>query len=174
MMDLGVSSFKIEGRLKSPEYVASSAQEYRKAIDRHHASRDLSATELESSRQKMATTYSRGFFPGWLHGVDHQQLVEGSWKSHRGMEIGVVATVEESAMTLDLSTAVVLAPGDGLVWADRDQPNSGGQIYGVKYAGKKRVRVEFGNSVELDHRWLGSRVFLNSVAGQKKRIAQIF
>lgn len=174
LMEIGVSSFKIEGRLKSPEYVASSAQEYRKAIDRHLKARPLSVTELEASRQRMATTYSRGFFPGWLHGVDHQRLVEGTWKAHRGMEIGVVAKVDETAMTLDLSTGVKLVPGDGLVWADRDEPNSGGQIYAVNSIGKRRVRVEFANDTVLDRRWLGSRVYLNSVAGQKKELRKSF
>lgn len=174
LIDIGVSSFKIEGRLKSPEYVAAATQEYRKAIDRHQAQRDLSETELEASRRKMSTTYSRGFFPGWLHGVDHQSLVEGTGKSHRGLEIGLAATAEKNAMTLELSDKVSLSPGDGLLWIDRDQSESGAQIYSVKTLDDRKVRVEFANDIDLNSRLNGARVFLNSVASQKKDLRKSF
>jgi putative protease len=62
----GVSSFKIEGRLKTPEYVANIVRHYRRAIDEACAGgraafspRDVEAMEL---------SFSRGFSPGWLLG----------------------------------------------------------------------------------------------------------
>lgn len=174
LIDSGVASFKIEGRLKSPEYVAAAAQEYRKAIDRHLEKIDLSESEIVASRRKMSTTYSRGFFPGWLHGVDHQRLVEGTGKSHRGVEIGVAVDAHKNTMTVKLSEALSLSPGDGLLWIARDQSESGAQIYGVKKIDGQKVRIEFGNDIDFADRMTGARVFLNSVAAQKKELRKSF
>lgn len=174
LIENGVASFKIEGRLKSPEYVAAAAQEYRKAIDRHHAEKDLSESELAVSRRKMATTYSRGFFPGWLHGVDHQRLVEGTGKSHRGMEIGAVVDASDNTMTLELTAEISLTAGDGLLWIERDLAESGAQIYDVKKLGGRKVRIEFANDIDLNQKLQGARVFLNSVAAQKKELRKSF
>lgn len=174
LIDIGVSSFKIEGRLKSPEYVAAAAQEYRKAIDRHHEKRDLAPAEIETSRKKMSTTYSRGFFPGWLHGVNHQKLVEGTGKSHRGVEIGTVSSSEKNVMVIELSQATPLSNGDGLLWIKSDGQESGAQIYVANKLDGRRVRVEFANDINLDSKLTGARVFLNSVASQKKELRKSF
>jgi len=170
----GVSSFKIEGRLKSPEYVAAAAQEYRKAIDHHRAGHDLSTIEVAQSRNKLSTTYSRGFFPGWLHGVDHQRLVEGTGKSHRGLEIGVAVATDRNVMTVELSEMVSFSRGDGLLWTKADGGESGAQIYGVKKEGGRRVRIEFANDADLSGKLGGARVFLNSVSAQKKELRKSF
>lgn len=174
LIEIGVSSFKVEGRLKSPEYVAAAAQEYREAIDRHREGRDLSETELIESRKKLSTTYSRGFFPGWLHGVDHQRLVEGTGKSHRGLEVGVIVQASKNAMTIELAQKTSLSPGDGLLWVERDGLESGAQVYAVKNEGGRKVRIEFANHVEVSGRAVQARVFLNSVAAQKKDLRKSF
>ena len=44
LIDAGVISFKIEGRLKTPEYVANITQHYRRAIDAAMANRPLDFT----------------------------------------------------------------------------------------------------------------------------------
>lgn len=177
LMDLGVHSFKIEGRLKSPEYVAAAAQEYREAIDRHLAGRDLSEQELKLSRERMATTYSRGFFTGWLHGVDHQHLVEGSSKSHRGLLIGTIAEIRENRMRLELHEKRELSPGDGVVWVywKKDEPvETGAQIYSVKPLGRNQVELQFSHDIVLAKPAEGARVFLNHINHQKKDLKRSF
>lgn len=174
LMDIGVSSFKIEGRLKSPEYVAAAAQEYREAMDCHLASSVRGPDEIADSHKRLSTTYSRGFFPGWLHGVDHQRLVEGTGKSHRGLEIGKVEDAGEASMTVLLSEAVFLSPGDGLLWIGNDQTESGAQIYAIQRTADLQARIEFANGVDLGLATKGARVFLNSVAAQKKELRKSF
>lgn len=174
LIEIGVSSFKVEGRLKSPEYVAAAAQEYRLAIDRHQSAQPATSGELDASRKRLSTTYSRGFFPGWLHGVDHQRLVEGTGKSHRGLEIGRVIGIDENSLTVELSEAISLSPGDGLLWVGRDRIEAGAQIYSVKKIGHSRVKIEFANGVDLGQATKDARVFLNSVAAQKKELRKSF
>ncbi len=174
LIEIGVGSFKIEGRLKSPEYVAAAAQEYRQAIDRHRSSRALTPSEVALSRKKLSTTYSRGFFPGWLHGVDHQRLVEGTGKAHRGLEIGKVKFVSVNSMMIELAEKTTLAAGDGVLWINREGAESGAQIYGVTQYGDRKVQIEFANKIDVNQIAAGARVFLNSVAAQKKDLNKSF
>lgn len=80
LRDMGVDSYKIEGRLKSPEYVASTVSNFRKALDQGET----------GDQVEMASTYSRGLYPGWLHGVKHQELVGGVYSSNQGVLVGEV------------------------------------------------------------------------------------
>lgn len=177
LMDIGVHSFKIEGRLKSPEYVAAAAQEYRSAIDRHLEARDLNEKELAASREQMATTYSRGFFTGWLHGVDHQHLVNGESKSHRGHFIGTLMEVYRNKIKIELNQSIRLSPGDGLLWvysARNEQFESGAQIYSVRSILKNQLEVQFGNDVVIDEAAKGAKLFLNHITQQKKELKRSF
>jgi putative protease len=77
-------------------------------------------------------TFSRGLFSGWMHGVDHQQLVGARYAKKRGAYIGEVARVDAHAIQLtELRTP--LKPGDGVVFenpsdTDREQ---GGYLFAV-------------------------------------------
>ena len=173
LMDLGVASFKVEGRLKSPEYVAAAAQEYKSAIDRHNKKHDLTETEIEDSKRRMATTYSRGFFSGWLNGVDHQLLVDGVSKSHRGFKIGTVRSGSGNSMLIDLIKPIELSPGDGLLWTLKNS-DWGAQIYKVIALSPNQVRVEFGNEVAVSHEAQGAQVYLNNHVTQKRELRHSF
>src|SRR4029453_2739472 len=73
LVDLGVSSLKIEGRLKGPEYVAAAARLYRAAVSAALGEADAPGDDARRAALQM---YSRGSGPGFLAGVDHQRLVE--------------------------------------------------------------------------------------------------
>src|SRR4029079_1198920 len=61
---LGVCSFKIEGRLKSPHYVAATTQTYRAALDAARERRPFSLTKQQEL--DLAQSFSRGFSHGFL------------------------------------------------------------------------------------------------------------
>lgn len=182
LMDIGVNSFKIEGRLKSPEYVAAATQEYRAAIDRHLSHRDLDPTELQASRHRMATTYSRGFFTGWLHGVNHQELVDGQTRSHRGHAVGKVIDVFSNQIEVELYPQIELTPGDSLLWIywqGTEQVEEGAQIYSIRQARRSsqlppRWIIQFGNDVRLHPSAIHAELFLNHVSRQKRDLKRTF
>ncbi len=92
--EIGVNSLKVEGRLKSPEYVAAVARAYRKALDR---------TPLEvSDREPLEVLFSRGLRTGWLDGDNHQELVDGTFSNHHGMFLGTVVRVERGCVVVEL------------------------------------------------------------------------
>jgi U32 family peptidase len=122
LIKLGVTGFKIEGRLKSPEYVAATCQVYRKAID----------GVIEDDTYKLEMTFSRGFHTGWLHGVNHQQLVHARFGKKRGPFVGPLTNVEYDHV--DVETQTPLKPGDGVVFDTGGDPDheQGGRIWEIR------------------------------------------
>ena len=85
----GVTCFKIEGRMKGPEYVANVVDKYRRALE----GAMLSARDEEELRY----SFSRSFSHGFLRGSDHQALVHGLYPGHRGVLVGRVEEVHPRA-----------------------------------------------------------------------------
>lgn len=61
MKDAGITSFKIEGRIRSPEYVYAVVKEYRKALDNK-----LTPAEIKESIENLKKVYNRGFSSGFM------------------------------------------------------------------------------------------------------------
>ena len=137
LIELGVASLKIEGRLKSPEYVASITQSYRKAIDLAFQGHALEFSQAE--RNAMELTFSRGFTRGFFDGNNHKELVRGDYSKKRGLFLGKVTAVIGNRVRLDLSAPV--KPGDGIVFdavPGLELPEQGGRVYEVMRPGKGR------------------------------------
>ena len=131
LIRLGLRSFKIEGRLKAPDYLTAVTTVYRKAIDRALANQPAAVSPEDRYRLEM--TFSRGLFPGWFHGVDHQQLVHARFGKKRGPLAGRIARTGPDWVELE-EKLVALSPGDGVV-IDRgtDTENEpGGFLFGVE------------------------------------------
>jgi len=111
LMDAGVACFKIEGRLKGPEYVAATTAAYRRAVDSVWAGRD--ATPSDDEVFDLQQVFSRGLVPGFLDGPRHQRLVEGAYPNKRGPVIGEVLDVRNRRITIGLSGP--LQAGDGVL-----------------------------------------------------------
>ncbi len=130
MIELGLASLKIEGRLKAPEYVASISAAYRRAIDEAWAGRTVDFPKPVV--QEMELSFSRGFSHGFLDGNNHKVLVRGDYAKKRGLFLGEVQDVENGMVRLDLAAPV--KPGDGLVFdadEERGLPEQGGRVYEV-------------------------------------------
>jgi putative protease len=171
LIEAGVMSFKIEGRLKAPEYVAAVTQVYRRAIDAalKDAGKTAAAAGVRATtesaplvspedRYKLEMTFSRGLFSGWLHGVDHQRLVHARFGTKRGPFAGVIARVGPDFV--EFTPQAPLKPGDGVVFETGLNPDDeqGGRIYEIR---GERLYFQRG---KIDFRQLspGHRVWKNS------------
>jgi len=159
LVRLGVASLKIEGRLKSAQYVAVTTQTYRAALDAALESKPFAV----STRQQLdlAQSFSRGFTPGFLEGVDHQRLVHGRFPKSRGVKVGTLVGRTGRGVLVELaaehrradSPAAVVKPGDGIVFDEGhpEQDEQGGRIFEVRSTpgGDRAWRVElvFGQGV---------------------------
>ncbi|AGY59117.1 U32 family peptidase [Gloeobacter kilaueensis] len=128
----GVASLKIEGRLKSPEYVANITRAYRQALDRIEVADDLASPSAEV-RYELEMAFSRGLSTGWLEGTDNQKLVHARFGKKRGVRLGEVLQIEGSQVGL-LPDAPV-KPGDGVVFDSGrpEQAEEGGRIWTVEH-----------------------------------------
>ena len=130
MIELGVTSLKIEGRLKTAEYVANITRHYRTAIDQAWAGRPVEFTPRDV--QEMQLSFSRGFSHGFLDGTNHKVLVRGDYAKKRGILLGEVQSIVPGGVRL--SAAAPIKPGDGVVF-DGDESSGrneqGGRVYEV-------------------------------------------
>jgi putative protease len=149
LVKLGVASLKIEGRLKSAQYVAATTNTYRKALD---AANEAKPFELShAGRIDLEQSFSRGFSHGFLDGVNHQVLVQGRFPKSRGVRVGTVVAVSGARVVVELAEGHepdVVKPGDGLVFDEGhpEQDEQGGRVYGVQpfeWNGTRRVEIEF-------------------------------
>ncbi|HIF31968.1 MAG: DUF3656 domain-containing protein [Pirellulaceae bacterium] len=143
MLAAGVSSFKIEGRLKTPEYVANMTRHYRRALDDAIAGQKVGISNRDV--EEMELSFSRGFSPGWLNGCDHKMLVPGLTSAKRGVLIGTVANARGRTIQVRLTAGV--SAGDGIVFSgDRMAgEEQGGRIFSLHQLGRRMTkRVESG------------------------------
>ncbi len=140
----GVCSFKIEGRLKTPEYVANITRHYRQAIDSTLAGRPVEFTPREI--EEMELSFSRGFSPGWLRGCDHKMLVPATSSAKRGVLLGQVRQFDGRRVTVELAGSV--KRGDGVVFAGGRAENTeqGGRVYEV-FQGRHSLTEPIGSGL---------------------------
>lgn len=147
LIQAGVCSFKIEGRLKTPEYVANITSHYRKAMD--EALRGQTHVFSQDEVREMELSFSRGFSHGWLEGCDHKELVPGLSSAKRGVLAGTIHSIRGNRLLVELACPV--AAGDGLVFeAHRDRDDEqGGRLYEVLIRGKRMEGPVRSGIVEL-------------------------
>ena len=163
LIRVGVASLKIEGRLKSPEYVANITRIYRQALDKLSEGRvtrvpnpkqaGLAELAPPNERYDMEMAFSRGLHTGWFGGTNNQQLVHARFGKKRGVYLGEVARVLRDGVLLRLEGP--LKPGDGVVFdAGKPEENEeGGRVYEVQSPKSKvqgsKPEVQNSQSVEL-------------------------
>ena len=151
----GVASLKIEGRLKSPEYVASITRVYRSALDKVMAemagAAGLPAFDPKAARYELEMSFSRGLYTGWFRGNNNQELAHARFGTKRGVFLGEVLRVTGESVTLKLTAP--LKPGDGIVF-DAGKPaerEEGGRVYQVTPGRDSEVTLRFGDG-DIDWR----------------------
>ncbi len=150
LADLGVSSVKIEGRLKGPAYVAAATRLYRAAVD--GATPEARATPREEALQM----FSRGSGEGFFAGVDHQRLVDGRTCDHRGLVAGTVlgSAPRQGKVWVRAMLSADLSRGDGVL-AEGGHGGAGevgGRVWLITVAGVDAATARAGSEAWL---WLG-------------------
>ena len=111
----GVDSLKIEGRLKSPEYVAVVTSIYRKYLDQY---RDTGRVSINPADMKdLKQIFNRGGFThGYLKGDPGADLLSGNSPKNEGIYVGEVVRGNKSGVLVDVSLArgEDIAMGDGI------------------------------------------------------------
>ena len=107
LLDSDILSFKIEGRMKSPEYVGFVTRYYRNLIDNYG-----SVANLDEATDKLKTLYNRGFTVGRLFDASDEDIMNIDTPNHIGLEIGRVLEVTKDKVKIKLDR--VLNQQDGI------------------------------------------------------------
>jgi U32 family peptidase len=179
LVKTGVSCLKIEGRLKTPEYVASVTRVYRQALDKIVEDLARSAEEQDRDLYNLEMAFSRGLYTGWFEGIDNQALVHARFGKKRGVYLGEVIRVypDRDAITIDLLAQV--EAGDGIVF-DAGHPEAreeGGRVYEV-FKGSSRnseTMLTFGrDAVNFRQVNIGDKIWKTSDPKLDKQIRQTY
>ena len=117
LIEAGVASLKIEGRMKSAEYVSTAVGTYREAVDRAWLEEDgFEVTEQEKAGLNEA--FSRGFSPAYLAGERGNDMMGYKRPNNRGVLVGRVKGFRNGMVQID--DQEVIEPGDLLeVWTSK-------------------------------------------------------
>ena len=136
LIDAGITSFKIEGRLKDADYVKNTTAFYRQAIDKIIAHRDdlersSRGVSLPSFEPNLDKSFSRGFTDYFLHG--RQKNIDAPFTpKSMGEHIGEIKKIDGKRLTVKLNNGVTLHNGDGLCFLDENNELQGFNVNGVE------------------------------------------
>jgi putative protease len=175
LINAGVSSLKIEGRMKSPEYVAAVVRTYRKYLneieqisrlpDNKEKNRSGVKVSEEDMHQLLQSFNRGGFSKGYLRGKTGPDMMSYEKPKNWGTYLGVAIAYDRSANVVKLKLDSSLGNGDGIeIWSDnilKDSP--GGIITKI---------VKDGTQVKRAHK--GDIVWVSVVKGNVEKGAKVF
>ena len=168
LIDAGISSFKIEGRLKDIDYVKNVTAFYRKTIDEIIERRDdiCRSSRGESNPAfypNPEKSFSRGFTDYFIHG--RQKYIDAPYSpKSMGEYLGTIEKVKNKSVTI--RTGKTLHNGDGLCFLDRENNLLG---FNVNAVAENKTRsltqtVTSNSDISMATRFKieGSKIFRNS------------
>ena len=162
LIEAGVTSFKLEGRMKSPEYVGTITRIYRKYLDLYEKNGSYQVSQED--RLALAQIFNRGGFTDeYLAGREGDSLMSGEIPKHQGIEIGHVIKRGRSEL-LDAELTGELSLGDGV--EIRGGYDDSGETHG-----QDRVN---GNIVTYYQPLGGKRVRIGDIRGEVRPGDQIY
>lgn len=150
LIDAGAASFKIEGRLKSAEYVAVVTSIYRKYIDMYLEEGYIEVSDED--RDALLQIFNRGeFTDAYLKGESGDSLMSGDIVKNQGLEIGRVVATKKGSTLVDIEVTSEPSIGDGAeIYGRGDVPLSSTVLSYVKELGPNRYRVgDFRGSITV-------------------------
>lgn len=173
LVDAGVASLKIEGRMKNPDYVFNVVRVWRRALDMLcDGAWDSGA--VEELERELGRSFNRGFTDAYLRGRSGAELMSFERAINQGVRVGRLVAVGHEEVTVELDAAV--AAGDTLeirfypgVDARPDVPKRWPQVpCPVDAAAGKRVVVHCKRKVDT-----GCEVYLIRSAGVLDQTAAV-
>ncbi|MFZ1244069.1 MAG: U32 family peptidase C-terminal domain-containing protein, partial [Azonexus sp.] len=113
LVEIGIDSLKIEGRTKSPYYVARTSQVYRQTIDDAVAGKPLDPALL----RELEGLANRGYTDGFLqrhHDADYQNYLRGSSESDRSLYVGDAIQFDATRGLMEIDVKNRFSIGDKL------------------------------------------------------------
>lgn len=172
LMEAGIASFKIEGRMKRSEYVALMTRSYRQAMDSIYQKKPYHYTK--DIQKEMEKVFSRGFTKGYAFSAFHHDIMSMQRPNHQGIVIGTVIGFSKDKIKIKLSES--LAQKDGIRFLDgKDEV---GFTLNRLYRNGKLINQAYANEiVEIDKSFYvekGTKVVKTSDVHQLQELAKSY
>ena len=167
LIDAGVDSLKIEGRMKRPEYVYLVTSMYRKAIDNYKKYREtrISRTDI----LELKKIFNREFTKGFIFGEDNDSFANTYRPNHMGIEIGKVIDYKNGNVYIKLNYELFINDGIRIIGE-----NDNGCIVTNMFKKGERISVAMsGDVVKIPYKEnvsIGSSVLKTTDYNQIKNI----
>lgn len=130
IMASSVQSLKIEGRMKSKEYVACVTKLYRNLIDYYYGKSDLKIDEYEHD---LEVIFNRKYTKGFLNNATNEEIINIHTSNHLGVNLGKVIDIDKKYIYIKLNEK--LNQGDGI----RINESNNGMIVNYLYDSQKKL-----------------------------------
>lgn len=160
IVNLPVAALKIEGRMRSPEYVGTVTSTYRKALD---AIQNGTFVPQPEDFADLSIAFSRGFTSGYVSGSTSSEVMGRDYPGNRGYFIGTVLSYRKGKVQVHLNSELIPRTGDGLVIREgereeglvlREDPDINGTVVELPspFKAYKGAQVFITNRKELEKR----------------------
>ncbi len=162
LLEAGIASLKIEGRMKRPEYVAGVVGTYSHLLDRCLEDTKKCSVSREEA-ETLEQLFNRGFTEGYFFKNPRGELMSRLRPYNRGVFAGTVKGYDRKLRRVTIELAASLSAGDGILFAGTEKYRAGseaeekewkekeeGWVIRQMYRGKKPVKqAKAGDTVEI-------------------------
>ncbi len=139
LIEAGIKSLKIEGRMKRPEYVAGVVRIYRRLIDRY-IENPAGYSVSEEEQETLTQLFNRGFTQGYFFENPRWELISRENPHNRGIPAGMVVGYDKLSSRIRVKLSRPLRLGDGIMVENAEtRPEDKGKIISSMYTGKGPV-----------------------------------
>ena len=155
LIDIGVDSIKIEGRMKRPEYVYLVVSLYRKAIDHYIKNKKTNITNNDIYELKKL--FNREFTKGFLFNEDNDKITNDYRPNHMGIQIGKVIDYKKGIVTIKLDDTLNINDGIRIISKNNDTGIAVTEMY------KNKTRVKNASNGDIVSFKLKDKVNVNDI-----------
>ncbi len=150
LIKAGVSCLKIEGRMKTPEYVATVTRIYRKYLDMTLNSKFDKQTDISTDKHDLLQVFNRGGFSnGHLPSSPNKDLIFKEKSNNMGIFLGRISNFNSNKGHITFTTADTLAVGDKIGIENKKHETSLYTISELMINNKNMPKVLSGNKVKI-------------------------
>ncbi len=164
--EIGVNSLKIEGRMKTPDYVSSTTQIYRNQLDKYKSG-DVSVKSEDV--KKLLKAFNRGgsFSNGYLNCYSGENMMSTETPKNTGLFIGKVSDYDYKTKKCKIKFAEKITAGDGIEIFTKNSKHVGSYLNRDAEPGKELV-IEIDGKIKAGD--LVYRTFDKKLNDESKRI----
>lgn len=155
LIEIGVDSLKIEGRMKRPEYVYIVTKLYRIAIDQYIKNKKVEISNQDF--QKLFKIFNRKFTRGFLFHEKNDSFTNSYRPNHMGIKIGKVISKERNFISIQLEENIHQEDGIRILNKNKDFGCTLNKIY------KNRKLVQSAKSGEIITLYINAPIHIGDV-----------